>query len=218
MHFRIGNHVTKRFRLQHLHAKPVKPQAHAAVRRCAVAESLEQIAEFFFGFFVRKPQQGENTALQFGVGDTNGAAAKFNAVEHQVICLGAHARFVGFKIRQAFVHRRGERVVHRDKFAELFVIFKEREFGNPQQVKPVFRNNVELLRNGLAQRAERGQHMAVVGVRHHKQHVAGFGAGFGKNRLHFGVRHEFRKRRRHAVGVHAHPGKAFRADAADEFG
>lgn len=25
LHFRIGNHVTKRLRLQHLHAKPVKP-------------------------------------------------------------------------------------------------------------------------------------------------------------------------------------------------
>ena len=45
LNLRVSDNVSERFTAEHLHDKPVKADAHAAVRRCAVFEGVKQVAE-----------------------------------------------------------------------------------------------------------------------------------------------------------------------------
>ena len=145
----IRDNVSEAVAAYHLHAKSVKTYAHSAVRRCAVTESVKQIAEFAVSLFFGKTEQIKNSALQFGVGNSYGAARKLDSVEHKVVALNPNLGLVSIEVIEALVHRCGEGMVHCDKLLKLLVIFKERELGNPQEIVFSLGDNIELFGNLL---------------------------------------------------------------------
>lgn len=127
-----------------------------------------------------------------GIGDTNGAAGKLNAVEHQVIGLGSDLGLVGFKIVKAFVHGGGEGVVHGHKLTCLVVPVKEGELGYPKKVIAAG-DDVKLFGDGKAQRAEHRKGERGAGVGNDEYNVAGFCACTLDYGGHFLFGHEFGK-------------------------
>ena len=95
--------------------------------------------------------------MQVRVGNADGAAGELDAVEHKVICFCAHVGLIRFQIVEAFVHRRGEGVVHGDERFCLLIPLEEGEFRDPEEVVLILRDDIELFRHFVAQCAEGGE-------------------------------------------------------------
>ena len=132
------------------------------MRRSTVTERIEQIAEFGIGFFIGQAEQLKDALLQGGIGDADGTAGELNAVEHQIIALGADVGLVAFQIRQALLQRCGERVMHCDKLAKLLVVIEEREFDDPEKIVCSLRNQIQPAGKLNAELAELRQNMKAV--------------------------------------------------------
>jgi hypothetical protein len=100
------DHVAQRLLPRHQHHEPVEAERDPAVRRRAVAQRLEEEAEAVLGFLVRQRQQLEDLRLQLGVMDPQAAAADLDAVQHDVIGLGAHLRRQRVELWHVLVARR----------------------------------------------------------------------------------------------------------------
>ena len=93
----LGKAITSRMRLavEHEHDEAVEAEGDAAVGRGAEAEGVEEEGEFFLGVFGGDAQEAEDFGLEVLAVDTDGAAAEFDAVEDDVVGLGADLRGVG---------------------------------------------------------------------------------------------------------------------------
>ena len=108
-------------------------------------------------------------------------------------------------------------MVHRHPLAEFFIELEEGHLDDPEQVEEAFRDEVELLRHGLAQCAEDGEHVFRVGVADDEDEVALFGAASFYDALYELFCDKFIEGSGDFL-VDADPGKAFRADAFGLFG
>ena len=86
------------------------------------------------GLLVRDAECAEHLRLAFHLMNPYRAAAKFNAVQHNVVCLCANLTRGGRQLVHIFVHRAGERMVNGDKALLLLVPVKKRELHNPQEL------------------------------------------------------------------------------------
>ena len=103
-----GGHIAQGVAAKQLHTKSVKTDTDSAVGRPPYLNAPVRNPNFRSASSLESPSMSKMRLCRSGVGDTNGAAGKLNAVEHQVIGLGSDLGLVGFKIVKAFVHRGGE--------------------------------------------------------------------------------------------------------------
>lgn len=114
--------------------------------------------------------------LHFGRMNTDTAAACFLSVDDKVVCVCADTCKHVAVAAVDFVHilhvYAGERVVHRVKTIVFVAPFKQREFGNPQNVVFVFVVKPEFVRDMRAKRAQTVVNDLVFIVRNDKDKVA----------------------------------------------
>ena len=122
--------------------------------RRAVLEGVHQEAELFARAFLRESEQLEHGVLQLGVVDTNGAAAQFGAVHHDVVGCGAHLAGVAVQQGNVFGVRRGEGVVHGVVALCLVVPLEEREVDYPKRGEDILVAQAEAFAHFEAQFAE----------------------------------------------------------------
>ena len=138
--------------------------------------------------------------------DTDRAAAKLRAVEHDVIGDGARRAGVALNQIEVVGIGHGEGVMHRAVAVLLLGVLKQREVGDPQELVVVRVEQTELLRAVDAQRAQRVEDDAVfVGADQDEVAVLQLHA-----RGYFGVllgREEFGERGRDLAAVHLRPGE-----------
>ena len=106
------------------------------------AEGVEEEAKLGVVLLLLHAEQSEDFALNGLIMDSDRAAAKLIAVEHQVIGEGADLRRIRVHERQVLGVRAGEGVMHTE-VAPLFRLgLKEREVGHPDKGELVFRDEV----------------------------------------------------------------------------
>src|SRR5712691_12783058 len=122
--------------------------------RRAVTEGFEQESEALFRFRLADAESLEHSRLQLGTVDTDAAAAQLEAVEHDVV--GARHRRAGIALHLVDIleRRRRERMMPREVALRLLVPLEEREVRYPQKLPGVGRNQVLVLRDADAQRAQ----------------------------------------------------------------
>ena len=107
------------------------------MRRGAKLEGVDDEAKFILGLLRAYSKNLEHALLHIGIVDTDAAAAKFIAVEHKVICVGADALqiLLGVAVEPLFMLRLGggEGVVHGVETPCFVVPFKQREVHNPKR-------------------------------------------------------------------------------------
>ena len=89
--------------------EPVEAEGDAAVRRRAVSEGFQHVAEAGLDQFGRNLQDLlEDEFLHVGLMNADGAAAQFHAVDHDVVMLAADFFGVACQQRDVLGHRRGK--------------------------------------------------------------------------------------------------------------
>src|SRR5690606_4758270 len=107
----------------------------AAVRRCAVGECLEHVAEAAFDNILRNLEDVfKDALLNFGLMDTNTTACDFPAIENTVIMLPADSLWIGVEKRDIFRNGRRKGMVCGNVAAFFFIIDHERELNDPEEV------------------------------------------------------------------------------------
>ena len=145
------------------------------MRRCSVAEGVHQEAELFLGFFGGEAQVAEHHHLRFPVVDTDGAAADFIAVEHDVVRVGPYGAGVGLQQGDVLPFGRSEGMVHGVVALRLFVPFEQGEVHYPERSENVRVAQSQARGQFHAQGAERFAG-AVGSAGHNEDQVAGMGA------------------------------------------
>ncbi len=180
LRLREGDHVADRFGAGHHGDDAVQAEGDAAVRRRAILQRVQQVAELLAGFLGADLQRAEHLALHFLAVDTDRAAADFPAVQHHVVGLGERLAGIGFQEVFVAVLGAGERVVGGGVAAVFLVVFEHREVDHPQRL-PAGREQTRLLAEFAvadldAQRAD-GVVDDFLAVRAKEDDVAVLGAG-----------------------------------------
>ena len=124
------------------------------MRRCAVRERSDQVAKLLLGLLLGEAECLEHLGLKLGIVDTDRTAAQLAAVQDNVVSLGAYLGRVGVEQRNILVHRRGERMVHRNETVLLLAVLELRELGDPEELEVVLLREAETLCQLAAQCAQ----------------------------------------------------------------
>ena len=189
LRLREGNDVADAVASGQQHHEPVRADGEAAVRRRAVFQRADQMAETALDFGLGQALDLEHPRLEFRVVDADAAAAEFGAVEHDVISLRAHV--LGIAVEQRHVFRPGgrERMVHADQPA-FVVAFHQREIRHPCELEHAVRDHLGLRAREQADAAQDGQHLlGLVGAE--EDQIAGLDVQCGLQAGLFGVGEEF---------------------------
>ena len=105
------------------------------MRRGAVRQGLQEEAELRLGLCFRDVQQAEHSLLNFGLVNTNAAAADFIAIKDQVIGLRLDMPGIGFQLVPLLRHWGGEGVV--EGIIALFVLIprQQRKVDDPNKLE-----------------------------------------------------------------------------------
>ena len=187
------------------------------MRGHAVLKGLQHEAEALPGHVVRQADELEHALLHLAGVDADGAGAHLDAVEHQVVGLGADLAGLGLHLVQVLVHGRGEGMVHGDVAPLLLVVLQERELRDPEQVVLVLVDEVELLGQLQAQRAQGLQDHAGL-VRDEEERVAGLGVQGLEDLVHLRLGEELGDWRLHGAALlHLDPSQTLGLEGLDEF-
>ena len=143
---RLGerDHIPDRLAVEHEHDQAVESQRDAAVGGGAEAEGVEEEREFALGILRGNAQQAEDFALDFLLVDTDGAAADFDAVEHDIVRLGVDARGVDVEQRQILILGGGEGMVLGDVALRAGIVVEAGEVNDPEEVPLAFGDQLDL--------------------------------------------------------------------------
>ena len=106
------------------------------MRRCAVFERVEHVAEAQFRFFRRDREQFfEDGLLHVGLMDTDRAAAEFDAIHDDVVMLAANFFRISFQQRDVFRDGCGERMMAGIPAVLFAIKAEQRKFDDPEKIK-----------------------------------------------------------------------------------
>ena len=94
------------------------------MRRCSVAERVQQESEFSFGILPRDAKAVKDPLLHLGIVDADAARTQLGSVEHQVIGSRPHPQGLAVEQGEIFGPRRSERMVGRRHFTGLLAAFE----------------------------------------------------------------------------------------------
>jgi hypothetical protein len=134
-----GDHVADAVAAGQQHHEAVGADGEAAVRRRAVFQRADQMAEAALDLGFGQTQDLEHPRLEGRIVDPDAAAAQLGAVEHDVVGLRAHLLGLGVEQRNVLRLRRGEGMVHADE-AAFVVALEQREIGHPREPERVLRD------------------------------------------------------------------------------
>ena len=100
--------------------------------RCAVFKSIHQETELCLRIFVTETKEFEYLGLQFFVVDTDGTSTYFDAIDDEVVGIGAHVSGIGIELGNVFGLGRSEGVMHGMPAFAFVIPFEGREVENPQ--------------------------------------------------------------------------------------
>lgn len=145
---REGNDITDAGATREQCDETLNTERYAAVRRCAVGECLEHVAEAAFDNILRNLEDVfKDALLNFGLMDTNTTACDFPAIENTVIMLPADSLWIGVEKRDIFRNGRRKGMVSGNVAAFFFIIDHERELNDPEEVVLLFVENETLTFN-----------------------------------------------------------------------
>ena len=133
LRFWEGHDVADRFGAGHEHDEAVEAEGDAAVRRAAVAQGIQEEAEFFLGFFVADAEAFEDLLLHVFAVDSDGAAADFGAVQYHVVGAREDVAGIAVEFGEVLRFRLGEGVVHGVPATVFFIKFKHGEVDDPER-------------------------------------------------------------------------------------
>ena len=145
-----GDDVADGVGVRHEHDQAVEPQGDAAVRRAAVSQCIQQVAELDFGFLA-DIQGFEHVALRCDVVDPDRSAAKLDSIQHHIIRLRQRPGRIGGQLVDG--PRHGERMVRRRQRAVLPLV-EHGPVGDPQR-RPAVLDEPEVRAEPQAQGTER---------------------------------------------------------------
>ena len=154
------------------------------MRRYAVAERVQQIAELFLCLCLAKSQHLKHLSLNCSVVNSDRTAAKLGTVQNDVVCLGADSAGIAVQILQVLIHGRGKGMVHRVESSVLLAVLEKWELGNPQELEiHGIENSLSL--GALATQSAQGIENHLVFIGNDQDQVACFGAHCRLDRLIF---------------------------------
>ena len=187
------------------------------MRRRAILEGLQQEAEAVLRLLRRKANHIEHARLHIAAVDADGTGTHLDAVEHQVVGLGAHLVGRGFQQFLVLLHPAGKGMVHGHVALFFLAVLKKRKFRDPEQVVAVVVDEIALFGDFQAQRAQRLQRHGLF-VRHEEEDVARFGPHALAQRIQQALIQEFVKGRFvAAVRREGNPGQSLGAVGLHEF-
>ena len=143
------------------------------MRRSAELEGVDYEAELVFGLFLAYAEHLEHALLHGRLVDTDGSAAEFGAVKHEVVGICADALevffLVGIEPVQVLRFGGGEGVMHRIEAAVLLAPFEQREVHDPEGSEHVRIAEPETVAHLHAQYAELGLGLALLATEHQHQ-------------------------------------------------
>ena len=120
----------------------VKAQSDAAMRRRAILEGFQHIAEAGLNHIRREFENVfKNSLLHSGLMDTDGTAAQLDTVDHDIVMLTAHLLGLGLEQRDVFGHRSRERMVRGVPALHFRIVAQEREIHYPEEIELIGRQS-----------------------------------------------------------------------------
>lgn len=180
---REGDVVADRVRAAEERAEPVETEGQTSVRGRTELEGVHQEAELLLRPLGREAQALEDLRLQFGVVDTDRAAADLRAVADEVVGVGAHAARIAFEVLHVLGFGRGEGVVHGVEALRLLVPLEHREVDDPQRRKLLRVAQPQLLGHLQTQGAELRESLELLSAED-EDHVTGLRTAAVGHRAH----------------------------------
>ena len=110
------------------------------MRRRTQFERVDEVAELLVDLIVREAAYAQHAALLFGVVDTDGAAAHFEAVHNQVVAVAAAGQRVAFDLVHVLVQHVRERMVLGSVLLLVLVVLEHGEVHHPEQLMALARH------------------------------------------------------------------------------
>src|SRR2546425_11635503 len=105
----------------------------------AVTESFEHVAEASGDHLGRNLQEFfENGFLQIRLVDTDRAAAKLDAIDHDIVMLSTHLFGIALQKRDVLSHRSSERMMAGVPAILLFIETEQGKIDDPKEIKAVW--------------------------------------------------------------------------------
>ena len=127
------------------------------MRRRAEFEGVQHVAEFERRRFGRMAEQLKHELLDVPLVDLDAAATQLDAVEHDVVGLGAHAAWIALHTSEILSLGRGKRMMHGIPATLVLVPLHQREVHHPQELELARGDQVQVTPQAQPQLAQRGR-------------------------------------------------------------